>query len=148
MDGSTAVQVPATFYWNANDRHTITWLTSMPGQSTSTYTFVGWADGGSNPRTITVPATAATYSTNVIVRGLSYVIQTIAGGMQPATSALGLTQAVPSPTGVAVGALGYVYFSGGSANSVYRMDGAGVLTRVAGAAVDMPKMERRRRARR
>jgi sugar lactone lactonase YvrE len=132
VDGGTAVQAPATFYWNAGDRRTITWLTSMPGRSISTYTFLGWKDGGSNPRTITVPAAATTYSATVIVRGLSYVIQAIAGGMQPATSAPGLTQAVPSPSGVTVGALGDVYFSGGSANSVYRMDGAGVMTRVAG----------------
>ena len=62
LDGGAVYQSPATFYWAAASQHTIAWLSSTSSQPGSRYQFQSWADGGTNPRTITVPATSTTYT--------------------------------------------------------------------------------------
>jgi hypothetical protein len=71
LDGGTTVyQAPITFYWPAGAQHTITWLSSVSGQTGTRYTFQGWADGGPNPRTITVPLSDVTYMANIMAQYL------------------------------------------------------------------------------
>ena len=65
LEDGTTYQAPVTFSWSAGAQHTITWLSSPPGQTGSRYVFQSWADGGSNPRTITVSASPTTYTANV-----------------------------------------------------------------------------------
>src|ERR1017187_9798750 len=60
----------------------------------------------------------------------SYVISTVAGGGAPLTPAAAAGVGLASPVGVATDALGNVYFSSG--NMVFKVDGSGSLTRVAG----------------
>ena len=60
----------------------------------------------------------------------SYVISTVAGGGAPFTPAAAAGVGLASPVGVAADALGNVYFSSG--NMVFKVDGVGSLTRVAG----------------
>lgn len=62
LDGGAVYQSPATFYWSAGSEHTITWLSTVASQPGSRYVFQSWADGGANPRTISVPATSTTYT--------------------------------------------------------------------------------------
>ena len=60
-----------------------------------------------------------------------YLISTVAGGGGlPITPSLAVSLRFPPPTGVAVDAVGNVYFS--SANFVFKLDGSGILTKVAG----------------
>ncbi len=61
----------------------------------------------------------------------SYVISTVAGGGAPFTPAAATGVGLASPVGVAADALGNVYFSSG--NMVFKVDGTGSLTRVAGS---------------
>ena len=60
----------------------------------------------------------------------SYVISTVAGGGAPFTPAAAAGVGLASPSGVASDVLGNVYFSSG--NTVFKVDGTGTLTRVAG----------------
>ena len=61
----------------------------------------------------------------------SYLISTVAGGGgMPITPSPALSVTLPPPAGVAVDASGNVYFS--SANFVFKVDGSGTLTTVAG----------------
>ena len=61
----------------------------------------------------------------------SYLISTVAGGGGlPVTPSQALSVTLPPPAGVAVDASGNVYFS--SANFVFKLDGSGTLTTVAG----------------
>jgi M6 family metalloprotease-like protein/uncharacterized repeat protein (TIGR01451 family) len=64
LDG-TPYQAPLTFYSAAGSQHTITWLTAAAGVTNARYSFQSWTDGGSNPRTIAVPAAGATYTANI-----------------------------------------------------------------------------------
>ncbi len=60
-----------------------------------------------------------------------YLISTVAGGGgMPITPSPALSVTLPPPAGVAVDAAGNVYFS--SANFVFKLDGSGILTTVAG----------------
>src|ERR1035437_6005113 len=61
-----------------------------------------------------------------------YVISTIAGGAPPPTPAMAPTASIGDPTRLATDAAGNVYF--GSLHSVFKVDAAGTLTRVAGTA--------------
>lgn len=65
-DGST-YQAPVTFYWPTGARHTVTWLTAVPGQTNARYTFGSWTDGGGNPRTF-AGGTPGTYTADVSVQ--------------------------------------------------------------------------------
>jgi sugar lactone lactonase YvrE len=61
----------------------------------------------------------------------SYLISTVAGGGgMPITPSQALSVTLPPPVGTAVDASGNVYFS--SANLVFKLDGSGILTTVAG----------------
>jgi uncharacterized protein (TIGR03437 family) len=59
-----------------------------------------------------------------------YVISTIAGGVPPPTPVAAAEASIGDPARVAVDAAGNVYFS--SLHSVFKVDGAGTLTRIAG----------------
>src|SRR5690349_14642842 len=59
-----------------------------------------------------------------------YVISTIAGGVPPATPAPAQESSIGDPPRVAVDAAGNVYF--GSVHSVFKVDRAGTLSRIAG----------------
>lgn len=59
-----------------------------------------------------------------------YVISTVAGGATPASPTAGVKASVGDPTRIAVDAAGSVYFS--SLHSVFKVDSAGTMTRVAG----------------
>jgi len=59
-----------------------------------------------------------------------YVISTAAGGVPPATPLAAGTASIGDPPRVAVDSAGNVYF--GSIHSVFKVDGSGTLTRVAG----------------
>ena len=61
-----------------------------------------------------------------------YLVTTVAGGGLPASPAPALSVWLPSVSGVAVDRLGNVYF--GAGNCVYKVDGTGTLTRVAGSS--------------
>ena len=73
---------------------------------------------------------AVLISTCNIAFGQPYVISTIAGGAPPATPATATSASVSLPSGVAADNSGNLYFT--SNNSVFRIDSAGTLTRVAG----------------
>ena len=60
----------------------------------------------------------------------TYLISTVAGGGVPFTPAVAASVGLASPVGVAADAFGNVYFSSG--NLVFKVDGSGTLTRVAG----------------
>jgi len=62
-----------------------------------------------------------------------YLITTVAGGGIPPTASQALSAPLPESSAVAVDGLGNLYFS--AANAVYKVDVAGVLTRVAGSVV-------------
>jgi len=132
LDNSSVYQAPAAFYWAPGDQHTVTWLKSSPAQ-TGSYSFQSWADGGGNPRTITMASSSATYRANIVVTGLGYLTQTLAGGSLPATTAPATSLKIPPPAGVATDGAGNVFFSGSSANTIYKIDPNGLLTRIAGA---------------
>ncbi|HMC62339.1 MAG TPA: hypothetical protein VKJ01_24300, partial [Candidatus Solibacter sp.] len=59
-----------------------------------------------------------------------YVISTIAGGVPPPTPVAARQASIGDPARVAVDAAGNVYFS--SLHSVFKVDGGGTLTRIAG----------------
>src|SRR6202142_4072942 len=61
-----------------------------------------------------------------------YLITTVAGGGIPPTASAALTAPLPQSSAVAVDGLGNFYFS--AANAVYKVDAAGILTRVAGTS--------------
>ncbi len=60
-----------------------------------------------------------------------YLITTVAGGGLPPTASTAVSAPLPKPSAVTADGHGNVYFS--AANSVFKVDAAGVLTRVAGA---------------
>jgi sugar lactone lactonase YvrE len=62
-----------------------------------------------------------------------YLITTVAGGGLPATASPALSAPLAEPFGAAVDGPGNIYFA--AANSVFKVDTAGVLTRVAGSIV-------------
>ena len=62
----------------------------------------------------------------------TYSILTIAGGAPPFTPALAVTSAIGNPNSVAADAAGNVYFT--SLNCVFKIDGNGILTRLAGTS--------------
>ncbi|HXB73924.1 MAG TPA: IPT/TIG domain-containing protein [Candidatus Acidoferrales bacterium] len=62
--------------------------------------------------------------------GQQYVISTIAGGVPPPTPVAAAKASVGDPARVAVDAAGNAYFSG--LHSVFKVDGGGILTRIAG----------------
>ena len=59
-----------------------------------------------------------------------YLVSTVAGGGVPPTPAAAVNVGLQPPLGAAVDAAGNVYFSSG--NSVFKIDGSGILTRAAG----------------
>ncbi len=64
------------------------------------------------------------------VWGQQYVISTIAGGVPPSTPLAAAKASIGDPPRVAVDAAGNVYFA--SLHSVFKVDGSGTLTRIAG----------------
>ena len=61
-----------------------------------------------------------------------YLITTVAGGGLPLTASPAVGATLPAPLGVAADGLGNLYFP--AANCVFKVDAAGVLTRVAGSS--------------
>jgi hypothetical protein len=61
-----------------------------------------------------------------------YLVTTVAGGGLPPTPAPALSVWLPSPSAVATDTVGNAYFIAG--DCVYKLDGTGVLTRVAGSS--------------
>src|SRR5215470_14013609 len=59
-----------------------------------------------------------------------YLISTIAGGAPPPTPALGIDVSIGTPRGIAMDAVGNIYFT--SLNSVFKLDQNGAVMRVAG----------------
>jgi photosystem II stability/assembly factor-like uncharacterized protein len=119
LEDGTIFQAPVTFSWTPGAQHTVTWLSTWTGQANTRYVFQGWADGGSNPRTITVPSTSTTYTANITAQyQLSLAVTPAAGGQltaAPSTSdgyynsgASVQIQAAPAP------GYGFWYFSGGA----------------------------------
>jgi len=60
LDDGTTYQAPVTFSWTPGTQHTVTWLESWTGLEGARYVFENWMDGGTNPRTITVPSSSTT----------------------------------------------------------------------------------------
>ena len=117
LDGGAAYAAPATFYWAPGSQHTIAWLTSLPNQPGARYSFQSWTDGGSNPRTITVSGSSATYTANILAQyQLTVNLSPAAGGLVTVnpTSADGFYDSGASVTLTATAATGYYfwYFSG------------------------------------
>src|ERR1035441_9894295 len=119
LEDGTIFQAPVTFSWTPGAQHTVTWLSTWTGQANTRYVFQGWADGGSNPRTITVPSTSTTYTANITAQyQLSLAVTPAAGGQltaAPSTSdgyynsgASVQIQAAAAP------GYGFWYFSGGA----------------------------------
>ncbi|MBZ5620847.1 MAG: hypothetical protein LAQ69_19280 [Acidobacteriia bacterium] len=67
---------------------------------------------------------------NEVSWGQQYVISTLAGGIPPATPSAAAFASIGDPPRVAVDASGNVYFA--SIHSVFKVDPAGTLTRIAG----------------
>ncbi len=65
LEDGTTFQAPVTLSWNPGASHIVTWLVSSPIQPGARYVFQSWADSGSNPRTIVVPPSEATYTANI-----------------------------------------------------------------------------------
>ena len=65
-----------------------------------------------------------------LARAQQYIISTVAGGVPPATPTAATTASIGDPPRVAVDSAGNTYF--GSIHSVFRVDRAGILTRIAG----------------
>ncbi len=122
LDGGAVYAAPATFSWSAGSQHTITWLSSARGHTTSRYVFQNWTDGGSNPRTITVPSAPTTYTANIKVQyQLSLVVTPTGAGQLTATptSSDGFYDAGASVQIQAAPVPGYSfwYFSGDASGS-------------------------------
>ena len=122
LDDGTTYQAPVTFSWTPGTQHTVTWLESWTGLEGARYVFENWMDGGTNPRTITVPSSSTTYTANITAQYLLSLAVTPASAGQLA--------AVPSSTdgyynsGVSVqvqatpsAGYGFWYFSGGASGS-------------------------------
>jgi hypothetical protein len=117
LDNGSIYTAPATFYWPAGSQHTINWLSTWSGQTNSRYVFQSWTDGGSNPRTITVPSVSATYTADVTAQYQLSVTDSPAGaGTVSAnpTSSDGFYDSGTSVSLTAAPASGYYfgYFSG------------------------------------
>ena len=117
LEDGTTYQAPVTLAWTAGAQHTVTWLATLSGQTGGRYVFQSWSDGGSNPRTITVPSSAATYTANIQLQFQLTIALTPAGSgsitANPA-SPDGFYNAGTNVTITAVPANGYsfLYFSG------------------------------------
>ncbi|MCZ2147188.1 MAG: hypothetical protein LC126_05375, partial [Bryobacterales bacterium] len=61
VDGTSYASSPQSFQWTPGSSHTIG-ATSPQGSGGTRYTFTGWSDAGALSHTITVPASAATYT--------------------------------------------------------------------------------------
>jgi hypothetical protein len=68
------------------------------------------------------------------VQAQQYVISTYAGAAPPATPARGVDVSIAYAWGVAADARGNAYFASSDLNCVFKLDRAGMLTRVAGNA--------------
>ncbi len=55
---------PQTFIWEQGSSHTISVTSPQAGSSGTRYVFANWSDGGARSHTITVPASATTYTAN------------------------------------------------------------------------------------
>jgi hypothetical protein len=78
---------------------------------------------------------AAAFAATLLFSGIAawaqqYTISTIAGGIPPPTPAVATNASIGQPLGIAVDASRNVYFT--SLNSVFKIDGTGTLTRIAG----------------
>src|SRR5580704_4998345 len=67
---------------------------------------------------------------NEVSWGQQYVISTMAGGIPPATPSSAASASIGDPPRVTVDGSGNVYFA--SVHSVFKVDGQGTLTRIAG----------------
>lgn len=117
LEDRSTYSAPVTFSWAPGVQHTVTWLRAPAVQSGARYSFQGWTDGGSNPRTITVPPAAATYTATIQAQyQLTITVSPAAEGSvgtSPA-SADGYFASGTNVTVTAAAASGYAfgYFSG------------------------------------
>src|ERR1035438_5413905 len=81
-------------------------------------------------RTRFVAALAALLLSGAAGWSQQYTISTVAGGVPPPTPAVALNSSVGTAQGVAADAAGNIYFT--SIHCVFRVDGTGTLTRIAG----------------
>jgi uncharacterized repeat protein (TIGR01451 family) len=122
LDGGSVYQAPVTFYWTPGSQHTVQWLSSDAARPGARYVFQNWADGGFNPRTITTPASSATFTASILAQyRLTVNNSPVAGGtttVAPA-SADGYYNSGTSVTLTAAAASGYRfwYFSGDASGS-------------------------------
>jgi uncharacterized repeat protein (TIGR02543 family) len=63
VDG-TAYSSSQTFAWEQGSNHTIEAALPQPGSVGTRYVFANWSDGGAMSHTITIPASATTYTAN------------------------------------------------------------------------------------
>ena len=75
---------------------------------------------------------AALFLGSVSAWAQQYTISTIAGGVPPPTPAVAVNASIGQPMGVVADGSGNVYFT--SLNCVFKIDGAGTLTRIAGTS--------------
>jgi hypothetical protein len=122
VDGALIYTAPVTFLWPAGSQHTISWLNTWTGQAGARYAFQNWTDGGSNPRTITVPSTSATYTANITAQYQLSLGVTPAGGGQLTAAPSSTDGYYNSGTSVQIQATpatgyGFGYFSGGASGA-------------------------------
>ncbi|MBI4905769.1 MAG: hypothetical protein HY820_19200 [Acidobacteria bacterium] len=140
LENGTTFNAPVTFSWESGADHTVTWLGLQPSTSDIRFLFQRWSDGVlSNPRTIRVPSSPATYSADV-GRKYKLTLSTVPaeGGTLAAAPAApdGFYDVGASVTVTATAAPGYTfwYYSGGIPGSPYTatqtvvMDGPKTIT--------------------
>jgi photosystem II stability/assembly factor-like uncharacterized protein len=122
IEDGAVYQAPISFPWTPGAQHTITWLSTWTGQAGARYLFQSWADGGSNPRTITIPSTSSTYTANITAQYQLSLIPTPAGTGQLTASPSSSDGYYNPGTSVQIQAtpatgFGFWYFSGGASGS-------------------------------
>jgi hypothetical protein len=122
LDGGAVYEAPATFYWESGSQHTIAWLASIASQPGSRYKFVSWADGGPNPRVITVPSSSTIFTANLQAQYLLTLTASPAVGGGATASPLSADGFYDAGTSVSLSALaapgyGFWYFSGDASGS-------------------------------
>ena len=62
VDGGGTLTAPQTFNWTPSSNHTITTTSPQSGGTGKQYVFTSWSDAGAISHSITVPASATTYT--------------------------------------------------------------------------------------
>jgi hypothetical protein len=86
VDGGSFVPAPLVETWNQNSTHTIATTSPQSGGTGIQYTFSSWSDNGAISHTITMPATATTYTASFATQYF-LTVSAGAGGAITVTSA-------------------------------------------------------------